>query len=413
MLVMVTELIGKNIKSFRDELKLSQKDLAEMLFVARPVISNWENGKNEPSSSQLLKLSQVFKTSTDELLGNTAVKKKVVVVDTSALIKRPSIVDELENYFDEVVIPHVVISELNNLKDRGNPSTKQKAWLVMKSITEKESIFCIEQGIKTDGNNDEKIADIAIRKATSKPSDEVYLLTDDIYFQFLTKNNNNLTAITPSKYIETFHTTHKNYDFVRSIEFVELVNNRKSEEVRKFNLSSVDVNFHSPDSGLTPLICAVRNRDLPLINYLLQLKDIDLEIRDKHKYKFSAIHHATQMKNLKIIKLLVDHGADIDYGSGGKNAGNTPLMIASWSGFLAGVEYYLSHDSCVNQQDSNGYTPLMKACIKHDIRIVDKLIDKSDLMIRCRNNKKAIDYLDVTNVKSSNIFELFKGKEID
>ncbi|WP_261858370.1 ankyrin repeat domain-containing protein [Photobacterium sanguinicancri] len=410
---MVTELIGKNIKKLRDEFNLSQKELAERLHVARPVISNWENGKNEPSSSQLLKLSQIFKTSTDELVGNTSVKKKVIVVDTSALIKRPSIVDELENYFDEVVIPHVVISELNNLKDRGNPSTKQKAWLVMKFITEKESRFCIEPTIKNDGNNDEKIADIARRRAASKPNDEVYLLSDDIYFQFLTKNIHNLSAITPSKYIETFHSTHKDYDCVRSIEFVSLVKNRKYEEVKKFDLSRVDINFHSPDSGLTPLICAVRNRDISMIKYLLQLKELDLDVRDKHKYKFSAIHHATQLKNLKIIKLLVEHGADIDYGSGGKNAGNTSLMIASWSGFSDGVDYFLSHDSCVNQQDSNGYTPLMKACIKHDRRIVEKLIDKTDLTIRCRNDKKAIDYLDANNSKSSDIFELFKGKEID
>lgn len=32
------------------------------------------------------------------------------------------------------------------------------------------------------------------------------------------------------------------------------------------------------------------------------------------------------------------------------------------------------------------------------------------LMIRCRDNKTAIDYLDANNPKSSAIFELFKGK---
>lgn len=410
---MVARIIGKNIKSFRDELKLPQKDLAEMLYVARPVISNWENGKNEPSSSQLLKLSKIFKTSTDELLGSTAVKQKVVVIDTSALIKCPSIVDELGTYFDQVVVPHIVISELNNLKDKGNPSIKQKAWLVMKSITEKEDSFCIEPTIKDVGNNDEKIAAIAIRKATSKPSDDVYLLSDDIYFQFLTKNINNLSNITPSKYIETFHVAHKDYDFLRSSEFVSLVNNKKYEDVKKFDISRVNINFHSPDSGMTPLICAVRNRDIPMIKHLLTLKELNLEVRDKHKYKFSAIHHATQLKNIKIIKLLVESGADIDYGSDGKNAGNTPLMIASWSGFFDGVNYFLSHGSCVNQQDSNGYTPLMKACIKHDSKIVKKLINKSDLAIRCRKNKKAVDYLDVSNSKSSNIFKLFKGEKDD
>ncbi|MEF1292199.1 ankyrin repeat domain-containing protein, partial [Vibrio sp. M260118] len=64
---------------------------------------------------------------------------------------------------------------------------------------------------------------------------------------------------------------------------------------------------------------------------------------------------------------------------------------------------------CTNQQDNNGYTPLMKACIKHDIKMVRMLIEKTDLMIRCRNNKTAVDYLDANNPKSSDIFELFKG----
>jgi len=410
---MIARAIGKNIKLFRNEFKLSQKNLAEILHVTMSIISNWENGKNKPSSSQLLKLSQVFKISTNELLGSGSVKQKIVVVDTSALIKRPSIIDELESYFDQVIIPRVVISELNNLKDRGDFSTKQRAWLVMKSVTEKENKFCIKPTIKDVGNNDEKIADIAIRQATSKANNDVYLLSDDIYFQFLTKDANNLSAITPSKYIETFHAKHKDYDFQRSSDFVSLVNDRKLEDVKNFDINRVDINFHSPDSGLTPLICAVRNRDISMIKYLLQLKELDLEVRDEHKYRFSAIHHATQLKNIKIIKLLVESGADIDYGSGGKNAGNTPLMIASWNGFSDGVDYFLSHDSCVNQQDSNGFTPLMKACIKHDSKIVKKLINKSDLAIRCRKNKKAVDYLDVSNSKSSNIFKLFKEKKDD
>ena len=176
---MITELIGSNIKRFREELNLSQQVLADKLFMTRPSISNWENGKSEPSSSQLLNLSQIFKVSTDEILGKLINKETVVVVDTSALIKRPLLVSELEEYFDEVIIPDVVISELNNLKDKKNSSAKQKAWLVMKSIKDKEGKFKIEPHTKKDGNNDEKIADIAVKRAKSKLSDDVYLLSDD------------------------------------------------------------------------------------------------------------------------------------------------------------------------------------------------------------------------------------------
>lgn len=69
--------------------KMSQEILAEQISIARPVISNWENGKSEPSSSQLVQLSKIFGISIDEIVGNTTHTSKIVVVDTSALIKTP------------------------------------------------------------------------------------------------------------------------------------------------------------------------------------------------------------------------------------------------------------------------------------------------------------------------------------
>ena len=42
---MITETIGANIKTLRDKFSMSQQDLANKMNTARPVISNWENGK--------------------------------------------------------------------------------------------------------------------------------------------------------------------------------------------------------------------------------------------------------------------------------------------------------------------------------------------------------------------------------
>ena len=36
--------IGTQIKKYRNELKLSQEELAEKVFVTRQTISNWETG---------------------------------------------------------------------------------------------------------------------------------------------------------------------------------------------------------------------------------------------------------------------------------------------------------------------------------------------------------------------------------
>lgn len=404
----VTELIGRNIRRLRKESKMSQEVLADKVNIARPVISNWENGKSEPSSSQLVKLSEIFCITTDEIVGNTHDTQKIVIVDTSALIKRPSIVKELPSYFDEIIIPEVVISEINNIKDRGNPSVKQRAWLVLKSIHDMGDAFVIAPNIENTGKNDEKIAAIAKQRAKSRLFDDVYVLSNDIWFQFLTKHQKNLQSLTPMKYAEKFLYSGKSYDPIRTIEYAHLIKKRKIDLVKRYDISDVDINLVNPDDGLPPLITAVRSRDYPMLEHLLFLKDIDLDVKDKHKYQFTAVHHATQLKNMKMIKMLVEAGADFDLGSTGNNKGNTPLMVAAWSGFYEAVDYYLSQGACANQQDNNGFTPLIKACIKHDHRIIKRLIALTDLNIRSRENKKAIAYIDPKNPKSDTIVRFLR-----
>ena len=414
---MITETIGANIKTLRDKFRMSQQDLASKMNTARPVISNWENGKTEPSSSQLLKLAKIFDTSTDKILGNVFGRQDIVVIDTSALIKRPSFIEELLEQFDEVIIPDIVISELNYQKDKGKLSVKQSAWLIMANIERMKSAgkdsLVIGANTKIDGNNDEKIADVAIRKAKSHPSADVYLLSDDIYFQFLASHVKNVIPITPKNYLLQFGNKQQDFDVVKSIEFFALVQANKLIEVKAFDLNKVDINLHDPDSGFTPLIVATRNRNLEMIKFLSGLPNIDMDKRDKYKYHFSAIHHATQLKDLSVIKLLLDYHADVDLGSSGKNAGNTPLMIAAWSGFKDGVVFFLENGACANQQDSNGYTALIKACIKNNIDIINLLIGETDKQIRSRENKKAVDYLNPNKINYQYVQELFQGHAND
>lgn len=411
---MITETIGANLKQLREKSKMSQQELADKMNIARPVISNWEHGKTEPSSSQLLKLSKIFDTSADQILGNTSGRQEIVVIDTSALIKRPTFIDELLQRFDEVIIPDIVISELNYQKDKAIKSNvKQNAWLAMVNIEKQKANnqLIIARNTKNDGNNDEKIADIAIKKAKSHANIDVYLLSDDIYFQFLAANIKNIINLTPKEYLIKFSDDNQDYDIVKSIEFFSLVKNNQIEKVKQFDLSGVDVNLHDPDTGFTPLIAAVRNRKREMIEFLLEQNQLDIDKFDKYKYGFSAIHHATQLKDLAIIKLLAEYNADVDLGSVGKNAGNTPLMISAWSGFREGVDFFLEHHACTNQQDSNGYTALIKACIKNDEIIINKLVQRTDTKIRSRENKIAADYLNPAKINYQKVKDLFKERK--
>ncbi len=60
--------IGKQIKKYRNEMELSQYELAEKIFVSRQTISNWENNKNYPDVKSLLLLSSLFNVSLDILI---------------------------------------------------------------------------------------------------------------------------------------------------------------------------------------------------------------------------------------------------------------------------------------------------------------------------------------------------------
>ena len=85
--------VGKQIKKFRQDLKLSQEELASKIFVTRQTISNWENGKNYPDVNSLVMLSQLFNTSLDILVkGDVIEMEKQVEQDDVRRFKRDTVI---------------------------------------------------------------------------------------------------------------------------------------------------------------------------------------------------------------------------------------------------------------------------------------------------------------------------------
>ena len=56
-----------NIKKLRNELKISQKDLAESLKVSRQTINAIETGKFDPSLTLTIKITRFFNKSLEEI----------------------------------------------------------------------------------------------------------------------------------------------------------------------------------------------------------------------------------------------------------------------------------------------------------------------------------------------------------
>ena len=80
--------LGEKIYKLRTERNLSQGDLSEILEVSRQSVSKWENDAATPDLDKIIKLSEIFKITIDELVKNEEVsvspseepKKDVVII---------------------------------------------------------------------------------------------------------------------------------------------------------------------------------------------------------------------------------------------------------------------------------------------------------------------------------------------
>ena len=74
---------GKRFEKYRKNKGLSQKEAAEQLGIKGYLLANYESNRSEPSIDTLKKMSQLYGTSIDNLVGNRKVFKSA------------------ENYFNE------------------------------------------------------------------------------------------------------------------------------------------------------------------------------------------------------------------------------------------------------------------------------------------------------------------------
>ena len=179
-----------------------------------------------------------------------------------------------------------------------------------------------------------------------------------------------------------------------------------------------EVNAYLQD-GNTLIISAVRNNRVTIeqrkekIKWLIQL-GADVNKRDCSRRYFPALSHAVQMKDYEMFMfLLLECKANPNVGSRNpfdagkvrqKNEGNMPLMIAAWEGKKDFVIALCEDErTSINQQDANGFTALMKACMnghfennkeKHTWDIRKILIDAgADQKIVDIDGKTAADWV--------------------
>lgn len=71
--------LGENLKKIRQEHKLTQVELANMLNISQKSYSHWETKKTEPTLENVVKLAKIFNTTTDYFLGQTIYSKATLI----------------------------------------------------------------------------------------------------------------------------------------------------------------------------------------------------------------------------------------------------------------------------------------------------------------------------------------------
>lgn len=83
------KLFAENLKELRAEKDLSQRELAERMFVTRSTVTHWESGRRLPDASMIYRLAECLDVNVNRLLSAAAESDEspnVILVDDSKII---------------------------------------------------------------------------------------------------------------------------------------------------------------------------------------------------------------------------------------------------------------------------------------------------------------------------------------
>ena len=87
--MITSEKFGQNLRALRNERKLSQEKLADMLFVTRNAVSNWESGSRIPDIIMLSRIASTLQVPLEMLLSGeetAEIQPSLIVVEDEPII---------------------------------------------------------------------------------------------------------------------------------------------------------------------------------------------------------------------------------------------------------------------------------------------------------------------------------------
>ncbi len=219
--------IGKFIKQLRIEKELSQYQLADMVPISRQAVSKWERGESIPDSSTLIRLSDIFNVTINELLAGKHLKdNSIKQLENTTL----SILDDSNNKskrikrnfrISVIIITTLLLSFLSYYFINSYNSTK------VYTITGNGENFKIRDGIylTTKGKN-------YIRLGNVKYNEDLNITNIKMYY----KDKNKEIIIMENKDIEQFVIMNRKSYYNQSVRdntYIEIKYNDKQKETIK------------------------------------------------------------------------------------------------------------------------------------------------------------------------------------
>ena len=388
--------IGRRLAELREKNGLSQHELAEKIGCDPTVISKVESGKRKKIKNHVDEYIQAMKCSR-EMADEIMRAVKIAVPDTSALLYNARLIDDLCEKYDKVVVPDIIIKELQNIKDKKQGKKSRQAWQILRSISEDKRIVRYSCDNELHEKNDIKII-AAVKRAVNEFGCGADIITNDTDYSALLKGDEDIKAIHVKDFIQIHH------NITNMLGLDELDHTYLDDYSELTVPTGVDINEYLPN-GNTLIISTIRNNRASLsrkkkkIEWLIK-NGADINKRDRSERYFPPITHTIQLDNYNLfIFLLNECHANPNVGSKNpysskllrqQNEGNMPLMVAAWHGREEYVKALCDDPrTSINQQDFNGFTALIKAAIKGWRKCCQILLDAGA-------DTKIVDHDDMT-----------------
>ena len=233
--------------------------------------------------------------------------QKTFVVDTNCLLSSCNLIFDIchKNGF-KIIIPQIVIDELDRLKDNKGHKENRNAHRAIQAVN---SYQCEIYKKRLNG----KKPDEQIRQCASESN--AYIISEDKTFKTLHKQ-----TLTIKEFKEQFATYLDDIPNLATEQLFNAIQKRDINQVKTL-LKESELKINAYDNkGLTPLIYAIKKRDLEIVNLVCEYKGIDIHKCDKSHLKMTPLAYAVQDDNVEMVILLLKHKACAYIGNRGKKA---------------------------------------------------------------------------------------------